>query len=160
MIESGILNAEISVEELIESDEQSIFWGLVRLQELSLKDNALETPASLQGLSYFNFGPKYSNILKPTLMHLWLNENPYQIISAMKKKGEEFLRMSLPFLKTLDDKELNSVSELSSVEVSKILRDNASSGGSSTVGGTAGFENMEKEYLSALKEERDTTIVA
>lgn len=138
----------------------SLFWGLVQLNELSLKENYFDSVGSLNGLEFFNFDSVLVNLLRPALSHLWLNDNPYQSIQAHQLEVEEYIIRSAPSLKSLNDKVLHSDWDSRPVDFSKVLkRDGA--GGSLSVGGLQGegLDNMEKEYLAALKNEKDCTVV-
>ena len=133
----------------------SCFWGLVQLNELSLKENLFDSIESLYGLEFFSFG-----FMQPVLSHLWLNENPFQGVTADRLAVDTYLVKSIPSLVLLSDKMLNTTA-IGRSDVSKLLTRNGG-GNCSSVGGLQGkgLDNMEKEYLAALKNERDNTVVS
>ena len=149
-------------EEVTGTNESSIFYGLVQLEELSLKENLLEDVASLRGLSFFGFEGKYRDILAPTLKSLWLTDNPLMEVTAMRKGMEEYVMSTLPFVSELNGMGMDSYNGGKVViagDLSGVLQRDGD-GGSRAVGGQEGFENMDKEYLAALKGERDVTVVS
>ena len=145
-------------------DEISIFYGLLQLRELSLRENLFEDVKSLKGLSFFSFQDKYTDILVPTLTVVSLLDNPLMEVTSTRKDMEAFILKELPFLSHLNDKSMESYVGASGIaapsgDLSKILKRDGD-GGSAAVGGQEGFENMDKEYLATLKGERDVTIVS
>ena len=145
-------------------ETSSIFYGLVQLKELSLKENLFKDVESLKGLSFFSFQNKYTDILVPTLTTVSLVDNPLMEVTSTRKDMETFIFKELPFLTHLNDKSMDSYIGASGIaipsgDLSKILKRDGG-GGSVAVGGQEGFENMDKEYLAALKGERDVTIVS
>ena len=164
-LKSTVMETSSSEEEGDSPDEEtSIFYGLLQLRELSMKENLFDNVDALKGLCFFSFQGKHTDILLPTLRTLWLNDNPFMEVTATRKDMESFVLTELPFVTGLNDKSIelyrgsNSVIAVSGDMSSVLKRDGG--GGSSAVGGQEGFENMDREYLAALKGERDVTIVS
>lgn len=156
------------------ADGASIFSGLVSLEELSLKENNLESKTSLQGLKYFGFAgfvPLSEDIamtffgsidysLRPScLKHLHIAENPLCETSALHKETVAQLLLDIPSLETLDEKPLRS---RESTGVPQVQLTRADTGRSSAMVGisAAGLDNMEQEYLAALKGEKDSSVIS
>ena len=133
-----------------EQQGQSLFLGLSRLRELSLRENCLEDIESLGGLA----------CLHCSLSSLALEDNPCVDTAAGLERVRGLALAHLPLLTTLDRRPLRDQPSDSKVEVVLARVD----GGSSAVGGLGegkgGLDQMEKEYLAALKQERDVTVVS
>jgi len=131
--------------------QQSLFLGLSRLRELSLRENNLESVESLGGLLS----------LHGSLLSLSLEDNPCVDTAAGLERVKELALAHLPLLATLDRKPLRAPGPSDSSPGVVLTR---VEGGSSSVGGLGegkgGLDQMEKEYLAALKQERDTTVVS
>jgi len=150
-----------------EHGDISIFWGLVLLKELSLKENNLHEMVSFSGLQYFCFVPTdtsnylsltVQSVLSPLLQHVWIDENPYQSTKTSKILIEKYLFDTIPSLTHLDNRrresvDINSCKNIDTVNILK--RENV--GGSCNIGGR--LDSMEREYLAALKGEIDNTVV-
>ena len=85
-------------------------------------------------------------------------------VTATRKDVESFILTELPFVTGLNDKRIEFYCESNTTmtvsgDMSNVLKRDGG-GGSSVVGGQEGFENMDREYLAALKGERDVTIVS
>ena len=80
----------------------------------------------------------------------------------MRKGMEEYVMSTLPLVSELNGMGMDSYSGGKVViagDLSGVLQRDGD-GGSRAVGGQEGFENMDKEYLAALKGERDVTVVS
>lgn len=149
---------------------KSIFFGLVSLEKLSLKENELSDLDELLGLTYFDFESKTASSeiltvlaakmgLKSTLQHLWLTENPIWETSADKKHVVRYLSR-ISSLLTIDSVSLinstmnNSLSQLGiPIQMNKLMQNRPDQALDPNL------EGLEKEYLSALKGEKDTAII-
>lgn len=177
----------------------SIFFGLVGLEELNVKDNALADLESCQGLKYFgmlqmnetavsneiaslsafyartnNDGhvvalvyqdrPLLEYKLEPTLRSLWIAENPACETSAAKAALKAMLATNVGSLQHMDGEWLPGRGKDHSgpIDVRTKLNRNIENFSGLVSGGTdgGGLDAMEKEYLSALKGENDTSVVA
>lgn len=120
----------------------SLFTGLPSLRELSLKENLFGSVDSLRGLE----------CLAASLRRLCLADNPVMEVSSQVAEIRGLLGQ-MPRLEILDDKSIRQQEpgEGKAVILSRV------DGGSSAVGG---LDQMEREYLSALKGERDTSVVS
>ena len=131
----------------------SIFSGLINLKELSLKENQL-TASSLLGLFYFSLESVDSQ-----LASLWVDDNPLCDSQKLLRTCCEALLKRIPSLVSINDKKYPRSS--SNVDVVAILRN----GGhridtASNAGNEKALANLETEYLSALKGDRESTIVS
>jgi len=155
-------NLETTVGNYPDSEEEiSLFWGLVELQELSLRENILSDISSLAGLAFFNISAvdadvsaRYiANIISPTLTHLWLSGNPFRDITAASNEVDGFIKLVIPSLQLVDDRPVQKISttEGLGIDLSRVLkRDSFGASPTSAVSGSIAFEIMEKEYLAAL----------
>lgn len=147
-------------------EEISIFWGLVELQDLSLRENQLSSIRSLSGLSFFNISsvgtaaiPNYvTNLLPPTLSQIWLSSNPCCETSAGSAEVNFYVKMLIPSLLTVDGRAVQEAATRS-IDLSKVLKREEVGNSLSVTGSGVAFENLEKEYLAALKNEKDGTVV-
>ena len=138
-----------------ESDpaSSSIFQGLSTLRQLSLKENLIQDTASLAGLL----------AVRATLASLALQDNPINDTKAGADEVQELAREHFPRLQLLDGKPVHrskeSNGETGAVRPVQLQRVD---GGSTAVGGIggSGLDQMEKEYLMALKGEQDNSVVA
>jgi len=147
----------------------SIFSGLINLKELSLKENQLKnTPFSLNGLLFFSLDDN-SNSDSDTsnssskLMILSIEDNPVCESSKVISRVTETLVKLIPSLSSINNKKYRPTE--GTMDVVSILKKGQSSSSSSSSSralslSEKGFENMEKEYLSALKGERENTVVS
>jgi len=142
-------------EEDDDDNSSSLFVGLPSLRELSLRENQFEDVASLKGLI----------VLRPTLYSLWLQECPVVDTKAGQDEVTAMALEHLPVLQYIDKKllpgRLGGSSSIASRETPTVaLR--REEGGSQAVGGLvgAGLDQMEKEYLMALKGERDNAMIS
>ena len=99
--------------------EDSIFFGLLYLTELSLKDNKLKHLIALQGIvASANFipeseqmghdlGREYEQKAKPrngyTLKKIWIDDNPILSFTKLRDATRQYLRESLPSIAYIDD---------------------------------------------------------
>jgi Leucine-rich repeat (LRR) protein len=162
-LESTSCRASVDTEE-----EISIFWGLVELQELSLRENQLSSIQSLSGLTFFNFssidtatipsGVTY--LLPPTLLQLWISSNPCCDTTSGSMEVNELMKMLIPSLLTIDGRAVQEATTTRKIDLSKVLKREVVGSSSSVTGSGMAFENLEKEYLAALKNEKDSTVVS
>jgi len=133
-------------------NSDSLFAGLPSLRELSLRENLFEDVDSLKGLI----------VLRPTLHSLWLQECPVVDTKAGQDKVLAMAVEHFPVLQYIDKKPVQPRlgSSIATIEAPVVLR--REDGGSQAVGGLAGagLDQMEKEYLMALKGERDNAMIS
>ena len=137
----------------------SIFSGLINMQELSLKENELGSSSSLRGLGYYSLLGVDS-----VLRSLWIDDNPLCESSKAFSSSVSMLINDITSLQTVNDKNYRTTTTTTAaaIDVVALLRkgDQRIDRGSSSSSSSSGLDNMEKEYLSALKGERETTVVA
>jgi len=158
----------------------SVFDGLVSLRELSLKENAFETSESLSGLLWFgqpaNGTSSEHSVRIPTLERLWLGENEVTREAESRRKLCQMLGDRIVSLKSIDNDVIREfeqgiggvngpVYDVMAMNSVRGVGKDGCAGGSSVNVGIAGAEDkgldsMEKEYLAALKGERDVSVVA
>jgi hypothetical protein len=151
----GDVDGDVDVEGLFASAIgyfDSIFSGLISLRELSLRENQLMS-ASLRGLLYFALGPVDSKLTK-----LWIDDNPLCGSQKALRACSEALIKSIPSLSSINDKDYLHSTNV--VDVVAILRNGQQRISNVDTGNDKGFANMEKEYLSALRGERENTVVS
>jgi hypothetical protein len=134
----------------------SIFSGLINMRELSLKENELGSSSSLRGLGYYSLLGVDS-----VLRSLWIDDNPLCESSKTFSSSVAMLINAITSLQTVNDKNYRTTATATAIDVVALLRkgDHAIDRGSIS-SSSSGIDNMEKEYLSALKGERETTVVA
>jgi len=143
------------------------------LKELSLKENQLKnSPFSLDGLLFFSFDDSNNNInnndningssSSSKLMILSMEDNPLCESSKLMRVVTETLITKIPSLVSINSKQYRSTRDANKMNVVSILQKGQSSSSSSNAMSLSekGFENMEKEYLSALRGERETTVIS
>jgi len=134
----------------------SVFYGLVSLRELSLKENQISSVEALRGLSFFNHPLNWGDATMSSLRALiaiHLADNPIHDISSTAKAALEFLQSAIPSLETIDGKPLmnhrqqnsNSTFRPSSVLPADVREVS---------------DAMEAEFLSAIRGEKDVSIVS
>ena len=131
----------------------SIFQGLSALRELSLKENLIQDTASLAGLL----------AVRATLASLALQDNPINDTKAGADECAALAREYFPRLLLLDGKPVHGTKESDGETGATVpVQLRRVDGGSTAVGGMggSGLDQMEKEYLMALKGEQDNTAVA
>eukprot|EP01038_Epipyxis_sp_PR26KG_P014204 gene14204-19058_t len=161
----------------------SIFYGLVDLKELSLKENNLQDLDSLDGLYYFsynfihnnnhihnhshNHNTHDTNKLVPTLTRLWLADNPVTEIQSSLTKFRHEIIAQIPSLVKIDEFQTNNNNnnnQQNNNDLKNILKrtNNNSCDNNDNILGiqSNGLDELEKEYLSALKGEKDVAIVS
>ena len=152
----------------LENSSSSIFTGLINLHHLSLKDNDLDSLESLIGITYFSFSnlgfeyellPNHSDIFPPCLRSISLKDNPYNFNDKLKLEVHNVLASAIPTLQDIDGYILNEPDMHISIDLSKILKRKV--GASANIDGLQGkgLDNMEIEYLAALKNEKDFTVI-
>lgn len=151
----------------------SIFYGLVNLVNLSMKENLLESADDLQGLSFFavqnnnviteNEG--YTLSWEPMLCNISIAENPLCESSAELKKAVSYITRTLPSVQKIDDKVVHTSAthavavDRSSTQFRKQhaheqkLREGER-------GSAAVSDAMEREFTAALRGEKDNAVVA
>jgi len=134
----------------------SVFYGLVSLQELSLKENQISSVAALQGLTFFNhlltWGDASMNSLQ-TLITIHLADNPIYEVSITSKAALEFLKSTIPSLETVDETRLKNHRNLtnnSTFRPSSVLPPDVSEIS----------DAMEAEFLSAIRGEKDISRIS
>ena len=153
----------------LENSSSSIFTGLINLHHLSLKDNYLDSLESLIGITYFSYSnlgfeykllPNHSDIFPPCLRSISLKDNPYNCNDKLKLEIHNILASAIPTLQDIDGNIFNKPDMHISIDLSKILKREV--GASANIGGLQGkgLDNMEIEYLAALKNEKDFTIIS
>ena len=125
-----------------------LFTKLSALRELSLKENLFESVDSLRGLE----------CLASSLESLCLADNPVMEVSTQAAEIRALL-VQMPRFVLLDDKH---VREAQPTQGHKVVLSRAHASPSSAIGGMdgSGLDQMEQEYLSALKGEKDTSVVS
>lgn len=137
----------------------SMFYGLVRLEELSLKENQLGNEFACQGLTYF--GKRFSSSHHLTLRILQLNDNPCLDKSSMKQQIKTKLIQEISSLLYIDDIPTSNItSDDPPVDFRKVLSRNKIVDSSGVLANSNHLDSLETEYLSALKGERDTNIIS
>jgi len=136
----------------------SIFSGLINMQELSLKENELGSSSSLRGLGYYSLP-----CVDSKLHSVWIDDNPLCESSKTLTSSVSMLISAITSLVSVNDKNYRTTAT-ATVDVVAVLRKgdqriDRSSGGYGS-GSGSGLDSMEKEYLAALKGERETTVVA
>ena len=150
---------------------RSIFYGLVQLNLLSLKENNLENPASLDGLQFFAFtdlDEDTSRFVPQSLEYLHIEDNPVSESQSALRATRSALVATIQSLKYINNetttkKAVSSFDAIGSATRRKrdVLDVSSGVGNSLFSGGNEnGLDAMEKEYLSALKGERDVSVVA
>lgn len=145
-----------SLESTLTADgPMSIFLGLSSLSELSLRENNLSSYESLNGL----------HALHNTLAHLCLEDNPVMEIAAQRSHVEQQLSQHMHRLSTLDKKRLltgNAPEDLNEMQMGSPVVLKRMDGGSHAISGLSGvgLDQLEREYLAALNNERDTNVVS
>ena len=166
---------------LEESYKTSIFYGLISLINLSLKENNIENMEELLGLNYFiiqqtidqtinnsittrnsssstNSNNDKNNDQNYQLTNLCIAENPICEYSTEMKKLVSYIDVHIPSVHSIDDKILKQSSDLNqslndhtSVEYRAVCEG---------VGGILVSDTMEREYIAALKGEQDRAVVS
>jgi len=149
---------------------KSIFFGLVSLISLSMKENAFEDADSLRGLKYFslatNNDEKKTTTEKSaaTLRHVCLADNPLCEISADHKAATAFIVANIPSIHTIDDKVVHTTATSKSVDRSSAefrkqhahdqkLRENER-------GMNLVSDAMEREFTATIMGEKDNAVVS
>eukprot|EP00603_Paraphysomonas_imperforata_P013641 CAMPEP_0114450980 /NCGR_PEP_ID=MMETSP0104-20121206/745_1 /TAXON_ID=37642 ORGANISM="Paraphysomonas imperforata, Strain PA2" /NCGR_SAMPLE_ID=MMETSP0104 /ASSEMBLY_ACC=CAM_ASM_000202 /LENGTH=388 /DNA_ID=CAMNT_0001623149 /DNA_START=142 /DNA_END=1312 /DNA_ORIENTATION=- len=138
----------------------SLFVGLVKLTDLSLKENQFEDMSSLQGLEYFSkksYSSETGASFPLTLRSLNISENPVCESTAQRKEVVTFITESVPSVTFIDGKstvfsEGVAVVDKSSAaykQLHPVVTDNDMI-----------TETMAQEFASALKGEKDNAVVS
>ena len=154
--------------------QSSIFFGLARLKELSLKENMFEEVAHLAGLNYFskkslsidnarvsatteqNVESAEISSLHATLHTINISSNPLCESTSGRKDVMEYLTNTITSLSIVDDKYIRQKDEVAIIDKSSaaytsqhhVISDNDMI-----------TETMAQEYAAALKGERDNTVI-
>lgn len=162
----------------VEACELSIFFGLACLVHLSLKENELVNTAALAGLSYFSWQSHYNldcfrrcedcGVLNTKLTSLDIAENPLCDISAERNAAYTYITSCIPSLKSIDGSSVNSIHtitgsatiNMAAMMVAKTQLESEGRGNSGVTGGGIIDDSMEKEFLAALKDQRDDTVIS
>jgi hypothetical protein len=154
---------------------------------LSLKDNAIEDVDKLRGLSFFgfNFMTQDENIKKSAteiglfaspfrLKKIHLEENPVSESGAGRRAVAEYLGSNIPTLAYIDGapvraSSVTAVAPSSSaaaggggIQLNKVLQRKERSDDDDQLDSyrNKGLDNQEKEFLAALKGEKDNSVVS
>lgn len=158
---------------LAKACSSSIFYGLVNLVNLSIKENALESADDLKGLAFFAVqnnqvstnNEEYNLGWEPKLRNISIAENPLCETSAELKRALSFITNTLPSVQKVDDKVVRSAAapeaavDRSSTQFRKqhaaeqALREGER--GSAVVS-----DAMEREFTAALRSEKDNAVVS
>ena len=128
----------------------SLFVGLCSLEELSLAENPLSTPSSLIGLRAV-----------PTLRSLNLTDCPLREQSDVSTEvNKKVIELVGPNLETLDGKRMQKPGEFVQTLALQVghIDNNDTAAGFTTGGGD--LDAADKEFIQALRGEKDTTVVA
>lgn len=149
---------------------KSIFFGLVSLVSLSLKENALETVDTLHGLQYFSLcdsnEDNHATTEKPeaTLRHVCIADNPLCETAKEHNAATTFILTHIPSISTIDEKPVNPTATTKSVDRSSSefrkqhahdqkLRENER-------GMNVVSDAMEREFTATIMGEKDNAVVS
>jgi hypothetical protein len=175
-IEDTIVPARIG--KPAQSPNDSIFFGLISLTVLSLKENAISEEGQLRGLLFFGFDFMSSDdtisqcskeiglITSPfKLRNIYLEDNPIVETSAGKRSVASYLSSGIPSLRSIDGVGVGI--DLSggggggqTIALNKVLQRKEREHDDLDAYREKGLDNQEKEYLAALKGERDNSVVS
>lgn len=160
--------------------QQSLFQYLYCLQELSLKENNLDSIASLSGLAELArvtmeplppavcaaaFGAASASS-PGALRSLWLADNPICDISSVYTEVLQMLQSQLSSLQFVDDKPVRGSTKSSVLSPQYhhhyhySRADSSGESGDYSSNSNKAFEAANAEFLAALKGEKDVSIVA
>jgi hypothetical protein len=159
----GISTCTIESNTEARSPLNSIFFGLLSLEELSLAENLLEETSAIDGLSFFGSICEYqTEEISPenNLKRLNLSENPFRVgTNALKLEVDCLVIELIPGLEELDGRKLHSQTEdVSQLSVGRIANNDIAAG--FTPGGAGDLDIADKEFLAALRGEKDVSVVA
>jgi hypothetical protein len=151
----------------------SIFVGLVKLSDLSLKENMFETVENLKGLEYFSkqsfclsteiikseeTSSATVSLSSVTLCSVNLIDNPVSESTAERKKLTEFLSLSIPSISVINGKPvMHSGDGVAVINKASLAYKNRNAVVSDMDMIT---ETMAQEFEAAMKGEKDTTVVS
>lgn len=143
----------------------SIFSGLVKLIELSLKENQFADVESLQGLQFFsknfssvgNDNPNAESSFTMALKSIRLADNPISENTALRKEVLAFVTTAIPSVCYIDGKSTVACDNVGVIDKSSaaykqlhpVVTDNDMI-----------TETMAQEFASALKGEKDNAVVS
>jgi hypothetical protein len=157
---------------------QSIFYGLVNLVNLSMRENAVETTEGFEGLAFFAAQAIHTELLTVApdlapgdsgaavlpscaLTHISVAENPAFETSSELKKFTSWVAATLPSVRTIDHKLLpGHAAPVTSVVDHTSPEYRAACSQQATLSGAGVTDNMEQEFAAALRGEKDVAIVS
>jgi hypothetical protein len=146
---------------LAKACEASIFYGLIGLVNLSLKENLLETVESFRGLSYFTqqfMWDEYKAEKPCKIRNISIADNPVCETSAEHKKLTAWIVATLPSVQRIDDKAVKHTTAAAVDHTSAQYR--AARAQQATLSGAGVTDTMEREFAAALKGEKDVAVVS
>ena len=135
----------------------SIFVGLAKLQELSLKENMIKSLDNLTGLEYFSKKTPGGDF-PMTLCSVNLVDNPVSESTAERKNIRDYITHAIPTVTVMDGKpvtasggEVDVINKASVAykDLHPVITDNDMI-----------TETMAQEFAAALKGEQDNTVVS
>jgi hypothetical protein len=157
---------------------QSIFYGLVNLVNLSMRENAVETTEGFEGLAFFAAQAMHTELLTVApdltasdsgaavlpscaLTHVCVAENPAFETSSELKKFSSWVAATLPSVRTIDHKVLpGHAAPLTNVVDHTSVEYRAARSQQATLSGAGVTDNMEREFTAALRGEKDVATVS
>jgi hypothetical protein len=146
---------------LAKACEESIFYGLIGLVNLSLKENQLETLESFWGLAYFSqqsIWDEYKPGASCKIRNVCVVDNPVCETSTEHKKLTTWLVATLPSVQRIDDKAVKQTAAVAVDHTSAQYR--AARAQQATLSGAGVTDSMEREFTAALKGEKDVAVVS
>jgi hypothetical protein len=165
----------------------SIFFGLVNLVTLSMRENQLRSAASLRGLQFFAdsavagqsliANDSSGTLLPHSLRNLYIAENPVCDVSAEFKKAVSYVSATVPSVIRIDglvvaaaggsgvSSSSSSIDRSSAAYRMQVQKHQQQCQASPGVGSTASSsvvvtDAMEAEFRAALRGDRDNTVVS
>lgn len=135
----------------------SIFYGLCMLEELGLRDNELEDVDSVTGLDYFGCN---QDIYPGLLRHIMMSDNPFHDEPKLVRDIRSHLLEKISSLTTFDSTVCRSREsrKYESFDIRKYIT--RADDTAEVLPNGPGVDSLEKEYLSALRGERDVTSIS
>lgn len=157
--------------------QQSIFFGLVSLMNLSMKENAVETARGFEGLAYFAAQSIHAELraISPelarandgsalpscTLTNLSVAENSLFESSAEQRAFSAWVATTLPSVRTIDGKVQPAYASPTAAIVDRTSAAyRAQRSQQATLSGAGITDNMEREFTAALRGEKDVSVVS
>ena len=158
----GISTCTIESNTEPKSPLNSIFFGLLSLEELSMAENLLEETSAIDGLSFFGSICEYQVkgiCMENNLKRLNLSENPFRVgTNALKLEVDSIVSKLIPSLEELDGRKLHGqTKDVSQLSVGRIANHDVAAG--FTPGG-GDLDIADKEFTAALRGEKDVSVVA